>query len=138
MWSGFYARLMEGVRSVRHPVLLEAFSLSWIKYLVFAHQFYFLLRVFGVDLDYLLCMSLISISYLVASIIPGFVLFDWLVKGSVAVTVFARFGVDEMLVLSITSLMWLLNFGLPSLLGSFYVITYRKPALATQKSRVLK
>ena len=130
--------LLNKLRAIPNALLWEAFLLSLARYLVFAHQFYFLLVVFGVDLGYLLCMSLIGISYLVASLIPGFVLFDWLVKGSVAVTVFSRFGVDDILVLSITSLMWLLNFGLPSILGSLYVILFRRPALKAQKSGVLR
>lgn len=134
--NDFIPRLLNKLKKTPGDFLGEIFLLSLLKYLVFAHQFYFLLLVFGVELDYLLCMSLIGISYLVASLIPGFVLFDWLVKGSVAVTVFSRFGVDDILVLSVTSLMWILNFGLPSLLGSFYVILFRRPALKAQKSRV--
>ena len=80
-------------------------------------------------------MSLISTSYLISSVIPGFLLFDWLVKGSVAVVVFSSFGVGEILVLSITSVMWLLNFGLPTLAGSLYVITFSRPRLAVAKSK---
>ncbi len=136
--KGMYSGLFEKMRSVPGDVLGEAALLSMTRYLVFAHQFYFLLLVFGVELDYLLCMSLIGISYLVASLIPGFVLFDWLVKGSVAVTLFSRFGVDGILVLSITSLMWVLNFGLPSVIGTFYVMLFRRPALIAQKSGTLK
>ena len=70
-------------------------------------------------------MALLSLSYLISSLIPGFVLFDWLVKGSVAVAIFGRFGVDEIVVLSITSVMWLLNFGFPSLLGTLYVMAFK-------------
>ncbi len=138
MKKGLISRILNKLKEIPNAVLSEALLMSLARYLVFAHQFYFLLVVFGVELSYLLCMSLIGISYLVASLIPGFVLFDWLVKGSVAVTVFSRFGVDDILVLSITSLMWILNFGLPSILGSFYVILFRKPALKAQKSGVLR
>ncbi len=125
MWKGFYSKLVRDFKSVPVKTLINVFALSLLKYLVFSHQFYFLLAMFGVDLGYLECMSLISLSYLVSSLIPGFVLFDWLVKGSVAVAVFGRFGVDEILILSITSVMWLLNFGLPSLVGSLYVMAFK-------------
>ena len=125
MWKGFYSRLVRDLKSVPSRTRMEVFVLSLLRYLVFSHQFYFLLVLFGVDLGYLECMSLLSLSYLISSLIPGFVLFDWLVKGSVAVAVFGRFGVDEMLVLSITSVMWLLNFGLPSILGTLYVMAFK-------------
>jgi hypothetical protein len=125
MWRSFYSKLIKDLKSVRARTLMHVFALSLLKYLVFSHQFYFLLVLFGVDLGYLECMSLLSLSYLISSMIPGFVIFDWLVKGSVAVAVFGRFGVDEILVLSITSVMWLLNFGLPSLVGTLYVMAFR-------------
>jgi uncharacterized membrane protein YbhN (UPF0104 family) len=131
----FYLKIQTMLQKIPRSLILNVWSLSMLKYLVFSHQFYFLLFFFGVELDYTLCMSLIGISYLVSSLIPGFVLFDWLVKGSVAVLIFSRFGVDEILVLSITSVMWLLNFGLPSLVGSLYVITFNRPRLAVEKSK---
>ena len=125
MWRGFYSKLISDLKSVPQKTHMHVFALSLLKYLVFSHQFYFLLILFGVDLGYLECMSLLSLSYLISSLIPGFVIFDWLVKGSVAVAVFGRFGVDEILVLSITSVMWLLNFGLPSLIGTLYVMAFK-------------
>ncbi len=125
MWKTFYSRLVADLKSVPTSIHLGIYGLSLLKYLVFSHQFYFLLVLFGTELGYLECMSLLGLSYLISSLIPGFVLFDWLVKGSVAVAVFGRFGVDEILVLSITSLMWTLNFGLPSLIGSIHVMTFQ-------------
>jgi hypothetical protein len=144
MWRGFYSKLIKDLKSVRAGTLINVFALSLLKYLVFSHQFYFLLVLFGVDLGYLECMSLLSLSYLISSLIPGFVIFDWLVKGSVAVAVFGRFGVDEILVLSITSVMWLLNFGLPSLIGTLYVMAFKpysansEAALGEQKKSAVQ
>jgi hypothetical protein len=133
--KGIYSTLLVRLRAIPASLLTNAFLLSALKYLVFSHQFYFLLLFFGVELDYVLCMSLITTSYLISSVIPGFVLFDWLVKGSVAVVLFSGFGVNEILVLSITSVMWLLNFGLPTLAGSLYVITFNRRRLAVVKSK---
>ena len=132
MWKGFYAKMVLGLRTVPLRTHSEVFVLSLVKYLIFSHQFYFLLAFFGVDLGYLQCMGLLSLSYLISSLIPGFVLFDWLVKGSVAVAIFGRFGVDQMLVLSITSVMWLLNFGLPSVIGTFYVMGFKLTATPSE------
>ena len=134
-WKRLYPRVISMLRTIPGTLLLNVWGLSVLKYLVFSHQFYFLLFFLGVELDYAQCMSLIAISYMISSLIPGFLIFDWLVKGSVAVLIFGRFGVDEMQVLSVTSLMWLLNFGLPSLLGVLYVITFRRPRLAAIKSK---
>lgn len=98
--------------------------LSITRYLIFSHQFYLILIIFGVEIDYVTGMSTIFSTYLLASLIPGFVIFDWVIKGSVAVTLFSFFEVNEILVLSVTSIMWLLNFALPSIIGSYFVLTF--------------
>jgi hypothetical protein len=92
--------------------------------LVFSHQFYFLLRLFGVETDYITLMALITSMYLLASIIPGLALLDWLIKGTVAIWVFSFLGVNELIVVTITLLMWLLNFGLPAVIGSYFVLNF--------------
>ena len=100
---------------------------SVLRYLIFSHQFYFLLYFFGADIDYFNAMQVIFTMYLFASVIPGFVVFDWLIKGSVAVSLFNVFNINEVLILSVTSTMWLANFALPSLIGSYFVLTFSSP-----------
>ncbi len=97
---------------------------SIVRYLVFSHQLYFLLRLFGVETDYITLMALIASMYLLASIIPSLALLDWLIKGSVAIWVFSFIGVNEFIVITITLLMWLLNFGLPAIIGSYFVLNF--------------
>jgi hypothetical protein len=104
--------------------------------LIFSHQFYLFLLFFGVDLSYSMAMPIIVSMYLISSVIPGFVLFDWLVKGSVAVTLFRLFGVDDIIVLSITASMWILNFAFPAMIGSFYVLTFKSSTLVYSESKL--
>ncbi len=105
---------------------------------MFSHQFFFFLLFFGLDIDYFIALPLIYLMYLISSVIPGFVLFDWLVKGSVAVTLFRYFGVDEIVILSVTASMWILNFAFPALLGSFYVLTFNSKQLRLNESKISK
>lgn len=106
-----------------------SFLYAAVRYVIFSHQFYLFLLFFGVDLPYRMAMPIIVSMYLISSVIPGFVLFDWLVKGSVAVTLFRLFGVDDIIVLSITASMWILNFAFPAIIGSFYVLTFKSSTL---------
>ena len=92
---------------------------------------------FGVDIPYSLAMPIIFSMYLIASVIPGFVIFDWLVKGSVAISLFGFYGVNEIIVLCITGLMWICNFALPSLIGMFFVLTFDGSGLRLKQSQVL-
>ena len=65
--------------------------------------------------------------YLLASIIPSIFIFDVIIKGSIAVYLFSLAGVNELIILSIITLMWGLNFVTPSVFGSYYVLNFNFP-----------
>ena len=98
--------------------------LSVFRYAVFSFQFYFILSLLGVDLHYFDAMILITSMYLLASIIPSISLFDVVIKGSVALYIFGLAGINQLPILSCVLLMWLLNFALPSVFGSYYVLNF--------------
>lgn len=120
-------KFIKSILSVPAKIQFDNFKFSFFRYLIFSHQFYFLLRIFNVDLDYFTALSLISSTYFIASFIPGFVIFDFIIKGSVAITLFGFFQVDEILIITVTTIMWLLNFALPALVGSYFVLIYKTP-----------
>ncbi|MFT3795033.1 hypothetical protein [Flavobacterium sp.] len=95
------------------------------RYLVFSHQYYFLFLAFDVDLPYWMLLSVIASVYFLASSLPTFQFFDFAVKGSVAVYFFSLLGVNEWIVIFISTLMWLLNVVLPVVIGSYYVMQFK-------------
>ena len=115
------------IRSLPVKTHLLTFVFSLLRYLIFSFQFYYLLIVFGVDISYFQAMTVITSMYLLTSIIPSVFIFDVVVKGSVGVFLFSIIGIDELIILSIITLMWLLNFVLPSLFGSYYVLNFNLP-----------
>ncbi|PHR71584.1 MAG: hypothetical protein COA67_06095 [Lutibacter sp.] len=119
-------KLRDFVKTIILKTHLKIIILSLIRYLIFSHQFYFLLIVFGVDIDYSTLMYLIFTMYFLASFIPSISLFDWAVKGSVAIYIFAFINVSELTIITITLLMWILNFAIPSLVGSLFIINFQK------------
>ena len=99
--------------------------ISLLRFLVFSHQFYFLIFVFKIDISYLEAISAITSIYFIASIVPMLSLFDVVLKGTVAIWIFSFYGIAPITVLSITTLMWLLNFVFPAILGSYFVLTFK-------------
>jgi len=95
--------------------------------LIFTFQFYYLLVLFGIDMSYLEAMSAIACMYILSSIIPSIFIFDVIIKGGVAVYLFGLIGVSESIVLSIVTFMWILNFVLPSVIGSYHVLKFKFP-----------
>lgn len=118
------SRIIDFLREIKSDLWLKIFSFSFLKYLCFSTQFYVLLLFFKIDISYLDAMSIITSMYLIASIIPVVFIFDVIVKGSVAVYLFSFAGVDELSVLCITTFMWILNFVIPSIFGSYFVLNF--------------
>ena len=135
-WMNGFRRIINDFLQIPFSIHKTTFLYAASRYLIFSHQFYLFLLFFGVDLEYSIAMPIIVSMYLISSMIPGFVLFDWLVKGSVAVTLFRFFGVDDIIVLSITASMWILNFAFPAIIGSFYVLTFKSSTLVYSESKL--
>ena len=98
---------------------------SIIRYMLFSFMFYGLLLFFGAEVSFLIAMSLIFAMYLLVSIVPTIFIFDVVVRGGVAVWLFSFVGLAELIILSTILTMWIFNFVLPSILGSFFVLTFQ-------------
>ena len=99
--------------------------LSILRYLIFTHQFYFLLELLGADIDYFAALPLILSMYFIASILPSLTIFDWVIKGSVAIFLFGFVQVNALTIVTITTLMYVLNFAIPALFGSIFVLNFK-------------
>ncbi|REE80607.1 lysylphosphatidylglycerol synthase-like protein [Lutibacter oceani] len=106
-------------------IFIKTLSFSFLRYVVFSHQFYFLTAMFGIETDYFTVMNLLFCMYFMASIIPSLSIFDWVIKGSIAVWLFSFVEVNELKIVTITTIMWLLNFAIPAILGSIFVLNFK-------------
>lgn len=104
---------------------LKVLVFSLLRYLIFSGMFYGMLLFFGSEVPIYTAMALIFAMYLLVSIVPTIFIFDVVVRGGVAVWLFSFVGIPELAVLSTVFLMWIFNFVVPSLIGSFFVITYQ-------------
>lgn len=116
--------LKTAVLKISAKIHFKNIIFSVIRYLIFSFQFYYLLILFNVDVLYFDAMIAITSMYLLSSIIPSIFIFDVVIKGSVALYLFNFIDVNELPILSIVTLMWILNFVLPSVLGGFYVLNF--------------
>ncbi|WP_298418713.1 lysylphosphatidylglycerol synthase domain-containing protein [uncultured Kordia sp.] len=119
-----WENLKNFIQHISQSIHLKNISFSIVRYLIFSHQFYFLILLFGNDTSYATTMSAITAMYLITSIIPMLFIFDVIVKGSVAVWLFGYLQITELHILSIVALMWVLNFVIPSIVGSYFVLSF--------------
>jgi hypothetical protein len=98
---------------------------SVIRYLIFSFLFFLLLLFFKTEITFHQAIPLILAMYLLVSIVPSIFIFDVVIRGGVAVWLFSFSNIPELPVLCTVFSMWLLNFVVPAIWGSFYVITYK-------------
>ncbi|WP_240914572.1 hypothetical protein [Polaribacter sp. 11A2H] len=125
-FKGFtFEKARNFIKSIPLTLNIKVAILSLFRFLVFSHQFYFLLLIFNVDISYVDAISAITSVYLIASTIPMLSLFDVILKGSVAIWIFSFLNIEPLIILSTTTLMWILNFVLPAIIGSYFVLTFK-------------
>lgn len=118
-------KLLEKINEISKSIHKKNIFLAVCRYLVFSHQYYFLFLAFDVDLPYVTMMATIAVVYFLASSLPSFQFLDFAVKGSVAVFFFGKLGVNEWIVVFISTLMWFLNVVLPVVIGSYFVLKFK-------------
>jgi hypothetical protein len=119
--NDFILKLNEIPKTIHRKNILMAFA----RYLTFSHQYYFLFLAFEVHLPYFSMMATIATVYFLASSLPNFQFLDFAVKGSIGIYFYSLLGVNQWIVIFITTLMWFLNIVIPIAIGSFYVLTYK-------------
>jgi hypothetical protein len=118
-------KLIHKINEIPKSIHQKNIFLAVCRYLVFSHQYYFLFLAFDVDLPYFTMMATIASVYFLASSLPTFQFLDFAVKGSVAIYFFGKLGVNEWIVVFISTLMWFLNVVLPVVIGSYYVMNFK-------------
>ncbi|MBK0370557.1 lysylphosphatidylglycerol synthase domain-containing protein [Flavobacterium agrisoli] len=118
-------KLLHKINEIPKSIHRKNIVLGICRYLVFSHQYYFLFVAFDVDLPYLTLMAAITSVYFLASSLPTFQFLDFAVKGSVSLFFFGLLGVNEWIVIFISTLMWFLNVVIPVVIGSYFVLNFK-------------
>ncbi len=105
--------------------LLKILILSFIRYAVFLSQYYFLLKFFQVQIDFLPAVACIIATFCVQSVVPSFLLLEIGLRGVSALFFFSMFvNQTEAVLLSAYSL-WIINMLLPGIVGMYFIYKIR-------------
>ena len=113
----------------RNCEMSMAIFLSASRYLVFSTQYYMLLQLFNVSLPYPDALMLISIIYLILTVIPTVALTELGVRGSVALYIFGLYygnyfplaGDLSIGIFAASTILWVINLALPALVGTVFI-----------------
>ncbi len=102
--------------------LLQVAVLAVIRYMVFTTQYYLILLMVGIEIEFSMAIILIALTFFIISVIPTFALTEIIVRSAVAVYVFNILVPDRpVLVASASFLLWLINLAIPALIGSVFL-----------------
>jgi hypothetical protein len=102
-----------------------------VRYIVYATQYFLLLRFFGINPDFTAGYAGIAAIFLVQTSLPLPPLAGLVARGNLAVQVWSLFGANEISSLAATFALWIINLILPALIGTFslfYVNIAKPPA----------
>lgn len=120
-------KLWHKINGIPKSIHRKNIILGSCRYLVFSHQYYFLFLGFDVDLPYFTIMAAVTSVYFLASSLPSFQFLEFAVKGSVALFFFGILGVNEWIIIFVSTLMWFLNVVVPVVIGSYFVLKFKTP-----------
>ena len=104
---------------------LKVLGASGVKYLSFSIQLMLMLIIFS-EADIIYIFPLVTLYYIVVSVIPTVFISDLLIKGSVSIILFSFIGIDEITMIAVVLLAWIFNFVIPTIIGLYYLFNKKE------------
>lgn len=110
--------------SVVYPksMLIKLLLYSIIRYFVFSSQYIFLLQICGAKANYLELLMPVSISFMLTSTIPMISFIEVAIRAGIALVLFADYLSNDLLIVTASSALWLINIIIPSVIGYFIIL----------------
>ncbi|MCC6722077.1 MAG: flippase-like domain-containing protein [Bacteroidia bacterium] len=99
-----------------------AFGMSFLRYIVFILQFYFILKLFGISLSFIQIITILPTIFIVQTIIPTFFITEIGVRISAALLILENLGFNETKIIASTTLLWLINIAFAALTGAIAIL----------------
>jgi uncharacterized membrane protein YbhN (UPF0104 family) len=120
-----FPRLIKSVGTLRQYTrreLFEALFWSFVRYLVYSLQYYFMLRFFGIDVPIFQAASCIATIYLLQTSIPLPPVVGLLARGEVALKIWGLFTHNDLSILAATFSLWVINLIIPAFIGLIFIL----------------
>jgi uncharacterized membrane protein YbhN (UPF0104 family) len=120
-----FPRLIKSVGMLRQYTrreLFEALFWSFVRYLIYSLQYYFMLRFFGIDVPVLRAASCIATIYLLQTSIPLPPVVGLLARGEVALKIWGLFTQNDLSILAATFSLWVINLIIPAFIGLVFIL----------------
>jgi len=117
-----YIWLINELEKADTTLLLRLLSISMLRYVVFATQYFLLFHFFGVEINWWQGFWATSIVFFVMAITPTIELFEVVKKAYVTTEIFTIFTVNTLGIGFVTTTIWFLNLVVPAAIGSLLIL----------------
>ena len=117
-----YIWLINELEKTDTTLSLRLLSISLLRYLVFATQYFLLFRFFGVEVNWWQGFWATAIVFFVMAITPTIELFEVVKKMYVTKEIFAIFTVNTLAIGFVTTTIWCINLVIPAAIGSLLIL----------------
>jgi MFS family permease len=117
-----YIWLINELEKTDTTLLMRLLSISLLRYLVFATQYFLLFRFFGVGVNWWQGFWATAIVFFVMAITPTIELFEVVKKMYVTKEIFAIFTVNTLAIGFVTTTIWCINLVIPAAIGSLLIL----------------
>jgi len=124
--SNKYAHWIRALEDFNATILLKLLSLSALRFLVFAIQYFLLFRLYEVDVTWWQGFWAVSVSFLVLSVIPTFAIAELAQRGYIAKTVIGLYSTNITGIVFTTVSIWFINLVIPAITGSLLILGIKK------------
>ncbi|MCK5776275.1 MAG: flippase-like domain-containing protein [Bacteroidales bacterium] len=126
---------------IRHLNLLSELTIkelsitlaySFLRFLIYSTQFYLLFLTFNIQMNLIDGMLIVFLIFFAFTIVPSIAVAELGIRGIITIFIFNTLwtsqinnGNTETILISISSLLWLINIAIPSIVGTLFILKLR-------------
>jgi len=108
-------------KNFHYQNLVAIILLAIFRYIIFIVQAYLLFLATGIHTTFTQTFNGLSLIYFITLFIPSFFWAELGIRGSLASIIFPMVGINEKASIIVISILWLINIGLPVIIGSLFL-----------------
>ncbi len=116
----------EFIKQYSKRELLLILFIGFTRYIVFFSQYYLLLLIFDIEINFIDAFTAISLGYVFLFSIPGIPIADIGIRGSLALFFIGIYSQNEIGIVTASSMLWVINLAIPAIIGSVFLIQHKK------------
>lgn len=121
---GAQARFLKIIQIAR-KIKLSLLILSLGRYLIFLFQYIWVAQMLHMHIALIPFIQSIAMLFLFLSILPTISFTELVIRGQLLLLIMAPIYQDKFSIITLSSLIWAVNFLIPSIIGAFLLLSYR-------------